>query len=294
VLAQIVVGTSVLAHARRPSPPSVDGPLSAAEAVRLIDRGSEALSRAGDERSRDLFRQLGNMRTSIETSGLTEVPEHAARILRGAVADAVAHAGGDATDLVGAYDIDKFAKKMAELKAVPVSVAQALLQGGQAVIAWANQHAVHVDMIPGAAVPVPTVLPGQTGRDEVVSNLDRHAVAITKLTFTPNTPYGDAHDLEKWVTQAFIEANAVDEGNAYIDQAWDQMWSDMESRLASLPKEAYDVAKAIYDKGKAAVETVAWYASVTFWIVAIAGLLVAGGLAYGLSRGHHGDVLRRR
>lgn len=188
--------------------------------------------------------------------------------------------GCGAEDVIGMFDLGLVQKQMNGLKAVTVSIAQSLLRGGQAAIDWARSHSVHTEFIPnpgGAPFPVPTALPGGAQRDEVYGHLKWHQDALSKVSSTPNAPYAPGADLKNWVSRAFVEANAVEEGAAYLDQAWSQMWAEIAAQLAALPA-------ALYDKASGALDEVAWYAKLTTWAIILAGTGVAGAVGFGLYR----------
>jgi len=169
------------------------------------------------------------------------------------------------------------AKKMAELKQVPVSIAQALLAGGQAAIGQAKKLAnSHIDPLTG--VPMP--LPGGTARDTVVGKLQWHAAELKKFAATPNAIYPSGDDLKKWVLQAFTEYDAVLEGLATLDHAWSEMWDEIATRLAELPKE---IAKAV-------TETVS---TATKWLVggAIVIAVIGGFVVYKVATGPSSKII---
>lgn len=166
------------------------------------------------------------------------------------------------------------AVKMAQLKKVPVSIAQALVAGGQAVIAQANKLAVRIDPLTG----VPGILPGGTARDKVAQKLQWHADTLRKFIqdstkvigavdkFSAATIYPQGDDLKSQVLQAYTELDAVVEGLDTLDHAWTAMWDEIETRLAALPKAVL-----------AAVKEAAWYAKWTTWVI-VGGIVVALGL----------------
>ncbi len=171
--------------------------------------------------------------------------------------------------LLGAYDIASSQKAMNTLKQVTVNVAQALLKGGQGAINYARTIADQRG------------LPGGTARDNVYWKLQWHQNTLKPLSATPNAMYGAGDDLKKWVMQAFIEANAVEEGAAYMDQAWDNMWREIGAALAALPKE---IAKKVQDAAAPITTAVKW----TYWIaigtaVAVLGI-IATGAGYGIKQ----------
>ena len=167
--------------------------------------------------------------------------------------------------VVGAFDFNVEQKKMYQLKVVPVSVAQALLQGGQAAIDGAIQ---------GAKQPwYKADLPGDNSRANVKGKLQWHANALAPLANTPNAIYASGPDLQHWVLMAFRESNAVEAGAVYIDAAWKQMWTDIAVALKALPAE---IRKAVGDIVQLTTGLPVWG-----WALAATGVLVVlGGAIY--------------
>lgn len=165
-------------------------------------------------------------------------------------------------DVVGTYDLKVEQDKFNQLKQVPISIARALLKGGQAAIDEA---------IKGAKQPwYKPDLTGATNRSNVKAHLEWHANALSGLTDT-NAMYASGQDEIKWVRQAFIEANSVEAGNETLNAAWDLMWIEVAASLKALPREIADrVGSTIWG-------ILPWYA----W----AGIAVGGaGLLYGIFR----------
>lgn len=162
---------------------------------------------------------------------------------------------------VGAIDIGSKTKELNALKPVTISVARIMLRGGQAAI----NSAINIGNT--------KKLPGSTSRENVKWKLDWHSRddggGLAK-SLDPNAIYAYADDLKKWVIQAFIEDNAVEEGAVFLDQAWSKMWSDMAANIASLPKDVRDKAS----------EGVEWITGVPTWGWAIGGAAVLGLLGY--------------
>lgn len=147
-----------------------------------------------------------------------------------------------ASQVLGAEDIAARQHQMNNLKPVTVSVAKVLLKYGQQAINKA---------ITGAKQPwYRADLPGDTNRKNVQGKLQWHAAAIAALgNSDQNALYKSEADLRKWVMQAFIEENAVEEGNAQAAQMWSLAWSDWENMwvevgvaLAALPKQVLEAA----------------------------------------------------
>ena len=129
--------------------------------------------------------------------------------------------------VVGGFDVGKEQLKMNALKVVPVSIARVLLDSGQKAIDHANMLATLRN------------LPNQTPRDTVVGKLRWHRDALDKLT-DPNAIYASGDDLKHWVMQAFVEANASEEGAGTTDdmtiaQMWADMWTLVAKEIAKLP-----------------------------------------------------------
>lgn len=135
-------------------------------------------------------------------------------------------------DVLGMFDFNIEQRRMDAIKQVPVSVAQALLQGGMAAIngaiAGAKQSWYKAD------------LPGNNSRSNVLGHLQWHASALAPLVMTPNAMYSSGDDLKSWVLAAYREANAVEAGAAYLESAWNTMWADIARAIAALPKEIAD------------------------------------------------------
>lgn len=157
-------------------------------------------------------------------------------------------------EVLGMIDIGSAQKQMNTIGQVTAGIAQLLLKGGQTAINGARTTASAKN------------LPGGTARDNVYWKLQWHQSALAPLAGTPNAIYGSGDDLKHWVMQAFIEANAVEEGAAYLDAAWTQMWNDIKIAIAALPAA---VAKVVTE-GAEGLETT------TKWI--IGGVCVAAGV----------------
>ena len=173
--------------------------------------------------------------------------------------------------VVGMEDIGKRQAEMNRLKNVPVAIAQVLLKYGQQAINKA---------IEGAKQPFYKFnLPGENARANVQGKLQWHANAISQLLSTPDAMYASGDDLKKYVMQAFIEQNSVEEGandptwsKAWGD--WANMWEEVGRVLAKLPKA---VAKAV---GDLAGDIVKGVTGVPIWGWAIIGAGVLGALGF--------------
>lgn len=169
-------------------------------------------------------------------------------------------------NVIGFVDIAAEQKQMNALKPVTVRVAHALLKGGQLAINGA---------ITGAKQPwYKADLPGATARDNVFWKLKWHEQSLAELPpGDPNRLYAPGEDLKKWTMQSFIEGNAVEEGAAYLDQAWTTMWKEIGDAIAALPAEA---RKALASATSGVVESIT---GLPLW--AWAGIAVGGTAALG-------------
>lgn len=144
-------------------------------------------------------------------------------------------------DVLGFIDVQSRQREMNAIKQVPVSVADVLVKRGQEAIDYAIRMAKRFDpdaaMIPFAKQKT---LPRESARDNVYWKLKWHADELKKYVGKPNEIYPHGNDLKKWTIEAYVEANAVDAGSAYIDAAWAQMWREIADALAKLPKDLAD------------------------------------------------------
>ncbi len=154
--------------------------------------------------------------------------------------------------VVGMFDMGPLARQMSTLRAPTVAIARALLKQGQATINEARTRGAN--------------LPNQAGRDECFWKLDYYQKDLAKQT-DPTAPYSQSDDLKKWVLQAFIEANAVEEGATYAQQNWDNMWTDIGTELLKLPEKAR----------AAVVSTATWLLP---WYIWAFGAAAVGSLLY--------------
>lgn len=205
---------------------------------------------------------------------------------------------GAERQLVGAFDISAWQKQMNKLKVIPVGVAQVLLSAGQAVINWAIVTAKAID-IAKSGIPFAEKLPRAANRESVMWKLKWHAERLTESAPTALSaylnyqsdkeafkkagtrlaaPYAHGDDLKKWVMEAFIEANAVEDGASAVIDQWNKMWSEIGAALAALPAE---VAKKAGDVAK----EVAWYAKWTIWLAVLAGAVALGFMGWGVGAG---------
>lgn len=173
--------------------------------------------------------------------------------------------------VLGYIDIAQSQRRMNELKTVTIGVAQALLTGG-------------FEAIDGAI---------RTAKDKKLPNLKTLDNARWKLIWhrdnlakfgDRNAPYKDANDLKKWVMQAFIEANAVEEGALYIDSAWTRMWNEISAEIAKLPQK-------VREEASKAVQNITGL-PVWGWIALSAGaLLLVGGVIYAVLNSRSGAAI---
>ncbi len=148
-------------------------------------------------------------------------------------------------------------RQMGALKQVPVSVARALLRGGQDAISHAK------------SVAAAKSLPGSTDRDTVFYKLQWHQNELAKLS-DPNAMYAPGNDLKTWVTAAFRESDVADIGAGWIANAWNVMWSDIGKAIAALPA-------LLRDEMKKAVENIT---GVPLWALAVGGVGLVGLAAF--------------
>lgn len=171
-------------------------------------------------------------------------------------------------DIVGMFDFNVEQRRMDALRNVPVSVAQILLSGGMAAIQGAISAAKQPFYKPD--------LPGDNARKNVLGKLQWHANTLAPLAGTPNAMYASGDDLKKTVLAAFRESNAAQEGAAYLEAAWQLMWSQISVALANLPK---DVAKKV---GETFGDVVKNATGVPVWGWAIILTGVVAGLGFGI------------
>ena len=135
------------------------------------------------------------------------------------------------TDVVfGMVDMAVVQRNLNELTPVTVEIARILLGTGLSTIGEA---------IAGAKQPwYKSDLPGDTARKNVQAHLQWHAnnIASIKGVNEQTTAYKAGDDLKKYVGMAFVEANAVEEGAAWLEYAWNKMWDEIQTRLAAIPR----------------------------------------------------------
>lgn len=180
----------------------------------------------------------------------------------------------DGDDMIGTIDIGAKQLQMNNLRTVPLSVARELLKGGQQAIDRAKSLATDFD------------LPGGTARDNVFWKLQWHDDNLAKQAGSNSTLYPSGDDLKKWVMEAFIEANAAEEGAKQqalaFGQIWTDMWTNVTDALAALPQAVAQVAVATAQTLKEAASGVK---STVIWTEAIViggAVLLGGGILYAL------------
>jgi hypothetical protein len=180
--------------------------------------------------------------------------------------------------VLGMYDISSAQHQMDSLKQPTNRAALALLKGGQTAINGAIKTADAKG------------LPGPTERKNVQAHLQWHADLLAKLMNQPNALYPSGDDLKKYVMEAFVDANAVEEGAAYIDAAWDQMWQEIAVAIQALPAEVrHVVTSAANNLVEGATGIPLWG-----WGLIAAGLVVGVGyLAYKVATGPVGGAVAK-
>lgn len=185
--------------------------------------------------------------------------------------------GADET-LVGEYDIADKRRQMDSIKKITVSIARALLRGGQQVAA------ATIETAKGGFLQ--RELPGITSLRKTASHLDWHAAELAKLG-DPTAFYAPGEDLKKWTMQAFIDANAVEEGRASQEQIWQDMWTEIGAALIALPGDvAQGVGKAVGQVVKAAAAGLAGGVAeglgIPTWVLVAGGAALVVGVGVGV------------
>ncbi len=171
-------------------------------------------------------------------------------------------AGVDA-HVLGMFDIGSAQLRMNALKPVTVGIAKSLVHGGQQVMAVAQKIARTKG------------LPDTNTLQTTVGHLQWHADKLAGIK-DDNAIYASGDDVKKWGMQAFIESNAVEEGAAYLDEAWSAMWAEIGAKLAALPREIVQAAAKLPGQ---AFEAVTGIPSWAFWLGAA---VIVGGVVYGI------------
>ncbi len=183
-----------------------------------------------------------------------------------------------AETLVGEYDIAAKQQQMNSIKRVTVSIARALLRGGQQVAA------ATIETAKGGFLQ--RELPGITSLKKTASHLDWHAAELAKMS-DPTSFYAPGEDLKKWTMQAFIDANSVEEGRASQEQIWQDMWTDIGAALIALPGDvAQGVGKAVGQVVKAAAAGLAGGVAeglgIPTWVLVAGGAALVVGVGVGV------------
>lgn len=157
---------------------------------------------------------------------------------------------------IGGYDIQQTQRQMDSLKQVTVAISRALVKNGLRVVSET------IALAKGGMLQ--RSLPAAAALEKVKGHLDWHANELNKLG-DPTAMYASGNDLKKWVVQAFIEANAVEEGRGRQEQIWNEMWTEVGQELAKLPAK---ITQAIAKLPGQAFEAVT---GVPMWVFYIGG-----------------------
>lgn len=166
--------------------------------------------------------------------------------------------------VLGMFDIGAAQLKMNTLKPVTVGAAKALIHGGQQVISVAQEMSRASD------------LPDTNTLATTAGHLHWHQQKLAGLK-DDKAIYDSADDAKKWTMQAFIESNAVEEGAAYLDEAWSQMWTEIGQNLASVPSKVISYAGGVVST---AVKSVTGLPMWAWSLVIIGGVGLVGYGAY--------------
>ena len=123
--------------------------------------------------------------------------------------------GGRAAWL-GATDLNSATEKMNGVRVVSVAAARTMLETAQKII--------DETIAAGKGGWFSRSLPGETARKNVKGHLDWHAQRLSRLA-NPQDRYDAAEDLKKWVLQADIESNAIEDGRASRSRAMMEMFT---------------------------------------------------------------------
>ncbi len=168
-----------------------------------------------------------------------------------------------AADVLGMFDIGSAQLKMNALKPVTVGIAKSLVHGGQQVMAVAQ------------TIARTKGLPDTNTLQTTVGHLQWHADKLAAIK-DDNAIYASGDDIKKWGMQAFIEANSVEEGAAYLDEAWSAMWAEISTKLQELPREILQAAAKLPGQAFQGLTGIPPWA---FWLGAA---VIVGGLVYGI------------
>jgi hypothetical protein len=178
---------------------------------------------------------------------------------------------GDDITVLGYIDIQQAQRQMNSLKAVTIGVAQVLLKGGFEAIDGAIRTAQSKK------------LPNLKTLENMRGKLIWHRDNLGKFG-DRNAPYRDANDLKRWVVDAYVQANGVEEGALYIDQAWTTMWNEISSELAKIPQKFRDEAAN-------AVQNITGLPVWAWGLVAGGVLVLIGGVVYMLANSKAGAAV---
>jgi hypothetical protein len=174
-----------------------------------------------------------------------------------------------AFDVLGAFDITAAQRQMNTLKQVTVGIARAMVRSGKQVCDETMKIAK--GGLFERTLPVVETL------KKNASHLDWHAAELAKQS-DPTAFYAPGDDLKKWVMQAFVDSNAIEEGRATQSAIWDEMWTEIGAELAKMPSK---IAKAVAALPGQIVEAVT---GVPLWVFFVAGGFVLVLLGYGVYR----------
>ena len=131
-------------------------------------------------------------------------------------------------------------------------------------------------------------LPGEKVRDTVLWKLRWHQDQLAKISGNPQVAYAAGDDLKNWTMRAYEEANAAEEGAAYLEKIWTEMWSEIQQKLAAMPRAALSAALSVASGTTQAVTGVPLWV----WGAGAAALLgLVGYGAYKIASGPAGAAL---
>lgn len=178
-----------------------------------------------------------------------------------------------------AFNIAQAQRNMNDLKPVTVEIARILLRSG-----WTTSKTA-IELAEGnwrlGTHPLGQELPGKTARENVLGHLQWHMNTLASAEYANAkefTIYKPGDDLKKWAMQAYIESNAVEEGRAALEAAWNEMWEEIRAELRKIP------AAVLATAGALASGIVEGVTGVPLWVWIFGGVTVAAGLGYGYYR----------
>jgi len=175
------------------------------------------------------------------------------------------------------FNIAQAQRNMNDLKPVTVEIARILLRSGWTTIQLAITQA-RGDWKLGAH-PLGQELPGQKARENVLGHLQWHMNTLAGREYAdaaPHTIYKPGDDLKKWTMQAYIEANAVEEGRDALEASWNAMWEEIRAELRKIPVAVLAAA------GSLASGIVEGVTGVPLWAWILGGVTIAAGVGYGI------------